>query len=84
MNEFKEVLKKIWKYILSSILMFLVVLFLTNQLEINGLNILIEVSCGILIYGILLLLLKEEIVITLRKEWIHYGKQFFLKRRNQM
>lgn len=79
---FKEVLKKIWKYILSSILMFLAVLFLTNQLEINGLNILIEVSCGILIYGILLLLLKEEIVITLRKEWIHYGKQFFLKRRN--
>ncbi len=81
---FKEFMKKIWKYLLSGIIMFIIVLGISNNLEISILNTLIEVSIGMIVYFILLIILKDDFITEVLKGVWHYGQKVFFKRRKNM
>ncbi|MQB94007.1 flippase [Lactobacillus reuteri] len=51
-----------WKYLLSGFVMFVSVNYLSNQLKMNILTLFIEVTIGIMIYGISLFIMKAPIL----------------------
>lgn len=57
---YKHVLKIIYKYILSAIIMSVCVFMLSNYLSVSILSTFIEVIVGVIIYVIILILLKDD------------------------
>ena len=70
----KEIFKTIWKPLLSGIMMFGVIFPLSMLLSPSILNTFIIVLVGMLTYGLMILALKDELVITLLKQL--YNKVF--------
>ena len=56
----KKIILCSWKYLLSGIVMFIPAWFIGKYLESSILNSIIIVGCGIVIYGVMLLILKEQ------------------------
>lgn len=65
--EIKKMFENFLKYLISSILMFLIVFFLDKQLPLSWLGILVEVSVGIIVWLLCMFAFKPTIIIKLKK-----------------
>lgn len=64
---FKEILKSSKNYLISAIIMFILCLVLVKALPVSVISLLIEVVSGVAIYGIMLIVLKDEFVLDILK-----------------
>lgn len=66
----KKILLSSWKYLLAGLAMFALTYFMGNWLSASILNTFLIVLAGIAVYGIFLILLREELVMKgIRKVW---------------
>lgn len=62
-----ELFQEKWKYLLASIMMFVVVRYLNNTLSMNIINLGIQIIIGLILYGVIIILLKAKIINELKK-----------------
>lgn len=62
---FKEILKSSKNYLISAITMFAVCLILVQILTNSLVSLFIEVAVGVIVYGIMLIILKDEFVMDI-------------------
>lgn len=74
---FKEIMKTAYKPLLGSIAMLIAVSICSMKLPINILGTIIEVVLGVMVYGITMVLLKDETIKFIFEEFV----EKFLKRR---
>lgn len=74
---FKEIMKTAYKPLLGSIAMLIAVSICSMKLPINILGTIIEVVLGVMVYGITMILLKDETIKFIFEEFV----EKFLKRR---
>lgn len=76
--DIKKMLKKFYKYFIASILMAIVILFLYNILKISILSTVIEIITGIIVYILVLLILKDDMIYyflnLIKRKVLHYEK----------
>lgn len=65
---FSQIIQHIYKYVLSSMLMMLVLIFLNLFLPANIICTFFEILLGVIVYFITLILLRDEIIINLLKK----------------
>lgn len=74
----KKMLKKFYKYFIASILMAIVILCLYNILKISILSTVIEIITGIIVYILVLLILKDDMIYyflnLIKRKVLHYEK----------
>ena len=56
----KEMLKTSYKYIFASVIMFVICMFIRALLPVGLLSLVVQVIVGVAVYGIILILLKDE------------------------
>ena len=76
-----DFLKCSWKNLFASLVMFIVVVYLVNQLSISMPNTILEIITGGLIYGGILVLLRDEFMLELLRGVSNYGKERFFKKK---
>lgn len=76
--DIKKMLKKFYKYFIASILMSIVILFLYHILKISILSTVIEIITGIIVYILVLLILKDDMIYyflnLIKRKVLHYEK----------
>lgn len=76
--DIKKMLKKFYKYFIASILMAIVILFLYHILKISILSTVIEIITGIIVYILVLLILKDDMIYyflnLIKRKVLHYEK----------
>ena len=76
--DIKKMLKKFYKYFIASILMSIVILFLDHILKISILSTVIEIITGIIVYILVLLILKDDMIYyflnLIKRKVLHYEK----------
>lgn len=77
----KDFFKYSWKNFLAGLVMFGVVFYLVNQLSVSIFNTFLEIIIGGLVYGSILILLKDNFMLELSKGAIYYGKSKIFKKR---
>lgn len=66
------IMKSSVKYLISSLIMFVVVLNITNWMQVSILNTCIEASIGVIVYFMLLILLKDEFLMgIINQVWVN-------------
>lgn len=74
----KKMLKKFYKYFIASIIMSIVILFLYHILKISILSTVIEIITGIIVYILVLLILKDDMIYyflnLIKRKVLHYEK----------
>ena len=65
--DFKKFLKQIYKYVLSGVIMFITLILLQNVLNCNWKSLFILIITGATLYGLMLLILKEELIMEILK-----------------
>lgn len=66
---FKEILKISYKYIISSIIMFIVSVILGTFIEDNVISIIVQVITSVIVYFVLLIMMKDKLVCdAIKKE----------------
>ncbi len=63
---FKHIFNIVYKYIISSLVMFVILILLSCFLKISILNSIVEILVGVLVYFLSLIILKDEILIKLK------------------
>ena len=75
--ELKEIFKKSFKYIISSIIMFIII-FLTNKILLNSFDLkirmILNIFLGIIVYLFILVVLKDDFVLKCAKRIINKTK----------
>lgn len=67
------IFNQVWKYLLSSLVLFIIVRLLNNNLNFNFLSLLVQIMLGILIYSLLIFLLNAPIIKNI-KELVYKSK----------
>ncbi len=73
---FREIIKSSKNYVISSITMFIVCIILGQILSNGIVSLFIEVGTGIVVYGAMLIILKDEFVLEILKRLKNKIKQF--------
>lgn len=60
-------IKNLWKYLISSIIMFIVVFFINNSFKMNFIQLILQIFIGILIYGGLNILLRTQMWLLIKE-----------------
>ena len=71
--DFKEIFKKTQNYIISSLIMFCVCLVIGKIIKDNLVSTIVQVSTGMIVYGIVLLILKDNFIIEIINKFIKKG-----------
>ena len=72
--ELKKVFKGMWKYLISSIIMFVIIASLKLYLDVTIFSLLLEICTGVIVYGIVLLILKDEYCIDVLNRFMKFFK----------
>ncbi|MGN1295440.1 MAG: oligosaccharide flippase family protein [Bacilli bacterium] len=67
---FSMMLKKGWKYIVSSLIMFIIIFFFDIILSTGLWQLIVEILLGVFIYFIMLIILKDELVFGTIKKFV--------------
>lgn len=73
--DFKEIFKSAKNYLFSSLIMFIICLFIETKIKSNLVSTISQVGVGIIIYIIILLLLKDKFVIEIINKFIKIGEK---------
>ena len=73
--DFKEIFKSAQNYLFSSLIMFIICLFIETKIKSNLVSTISQVGVGIIIYIIILLLLKDKFVIEIINKFIKIGEK---------
>lgn len=73
--DFKEIFKSAKNYLFSSLIMFIICLFIETKIKSNLVSTISQVGVGIIIYIIILLLLKDKFVIGIINKFIKIGEK---------
>lgn len=72
---FKEILKKTQNYIISSLIMFCTCLVIGKIIKNDLVSIIVQVATGMIVYGIVLLILKDSFIIEIINKFIKIGEK---------
>ncbi len=73
--DFKEIFKSAKNYMFSSLIMFIICLFIETKIKSNLVSTISQVGVGIIIYIIILLLLKDKFVMEIINKFIKIGEK---------
>lgn len=84
-NEFKvlDIFRLIWKYLIASILMFIVSLSIGYFINNNLISIIVQVSISAIVYFILLIIMKDELILNILNKAKNTINQILYKKKLQ-